>query len=221
MSLNLFSVFDPSTSNMLSFNWMSMLLCLMLFYPLYWLMPSRIMNLYNNFILFLLGEFMSNFMKKNYSVFCLFMGLFWFVFYNNYLGLYSYIFTSTSHLSVTLGMSLSFWLVFMLFGWMNNMNKMFAHLVPLGSPIYLASFMVLIETVSNIIRPITLSVRLAANMIAGHLLLTLLSNLMEMNLLLFPMVMPFIVCLMMLEMAVSLIQSYVFITLLSLYLNEV
>uniref|UniRef100_A0AAU6PB47 ATP synthase subunit a n=1 Tax=Echinolaelaps traubi TaxID=3119979 RepID=A0AAU6PB47_9ACAR len=221
MNLNLFSVFDPSTSSFLSLNWLSMMLCLVVMYPMYWLMPSRIIQLYKNSMSFLLKEFKSNFIKMNYSIFCLYMGLFWFVFFNNYLGLYSYIFTSTSHLSVTLGMSLSFWFIFMLFGWINKINLMFSHLVPLGSPIYLASFMVLIETVSNIIRPITLSVRLAANMIAGHLLLTLLSNLMENNLMSFPVIMPLIMCLMSLEMAVSLIQSYVFITLLSLYLNEI
>ena len=55
-------------------------------------------------------------------------------------------------------------------------NSMMAHLVPLGTPVALIPFMVLIELVRNFIRPLTLSVRLAANIVAGHLLLTLLGN---------------------------------------------
>uniref|UniRef100_A0AB74RXP5 ATP synthase subunit a n=1 Tax=Echinolaelaps echidninus TaxID=2759148 RepID=A0AB74RXP5_9ACAR len=221
MVLNLFSVFDPSTSSNFSLNWLSMLLGLFIFFPLYWYNMSRCLYIYDVIIKFLLKEFESNFNKLNYKVFFFFMGLFWFVCMNNFLGLFPYIFTSTSHLSVTLGISLNLWILFMLFGWLNKMNLMFAHLVPLGSPIYLSFFMVLIETVSNLIRPITLSVRLAANMIAGHLLLTLLSNLSEYNFIIFPFSLPVMISLMILEMAVSLIQSYVFITLLSLYLNEI
>nr|WHL46308.1 ATP synthase subunit 6 [Echinolaelaps echidninus] len=221
MVLNLFSVFDPSTSSNFSLNWLSMLLGLFIFFPMYWLNFSRCSYILDIIIKFLLKEFESNFNKSNYKFFFFFMGMFWFVCMNNFLGLFPYIFTSTSHLSVTLGISLNMWLLFMFFGWLNKMDYMFAHLVPLGSPIYLSFFMVLIETVSNLIRPITLSVRLAANMIAGHLLLTLLSNLSEYNFIIFPFSLPVMISLMFLEMAVSMIQSYVFITLLSLYLNEI
>ncbi|TNX48714.1 ATP synthase F0 subunit 6, partial [Enterococcus faecium] len=59
---------------------------------------------------------------------------------------------------------------------MNNTNHIFEHLVPQGTPPILIPFIVCIETIRNIIRPGTLAVRLAANMIAGHLLLTLLGN---------------------------------------------
>lgn len=80
---------------------------------------------------------------------------------------------------------------------------------------------VIIETISNIIRPITLSIRLAANMVAGHLLLTLLGSqgpsLIFINLVL---LIIGIVLLLLLEVAVACIQSYVFTILSSLYLNE-
>lgn len=166
-------------------------------------------------------EFKRNFNGGNYRVFFIFLGLFWFVFLNNYLGLFPYIFTATRHLSVTARFALRFWITFILFGWINNINKIFSHLVPLGRPIFLASFIVLIETVRNLIRPITLSVRLAANIIAGHLLLTLLRNIRERNFFFFPIRYPVILCLIGLEIAVSVIQRYVYITLLRLYLNEV
>jgi F-type H+-transporting ATPase subunit a len=96
-----------------------------------------------------------------------------------------------------------------------------AHLVPLGTPAALIAVIVLIETVSSLIRPATLAVRLAANMIAGHLLLALLGgqgrlSLRGANRLLIV----FLILLIILERAVACIQSYVFTILSSLYLNE-
>ena len=100
-------------------------------------------------------------------------------------------------------------------------NNLLAHLVPVGTPTFLIPIIVIIETISNIIRPITLSIRLAANMVAGHLLLTLLGsqgpNLIFINLFL---LIIGIVLLLLLEVAVACIQSYVFTILRSLYLNE-
>merc|ERR1712121_365946 len=94
-----------------------------------------------------------------------------------------------------------------------------SHLVPVGTPGPLIPFMVLIETVRNIIRPGTLSIRLAANIVAGHLLLTLLGSQGDLSL--------FLLCLMvalflllLLEVGVACIQAYVFTVLRSLYLSE-
>merc|ERR1711952_478321 len=100
-------------------------------------------------------------------------------------------------------------------------NRLLAHLVPLGTPTWVMPIIVIIETVRNIIRPITLSIRLAANIVAGHLLLTLLGSqgprLRLINLI-------FLIIglylLLLLEVAVACIQSYVFTILSSLYLNE-
>jgi len=95
-----------------------------------------------------------------------------------------------------------------------------AHLVPIGTPVPLINFIVLIELVSNTIRPITLSVRLMANMVAGHLLLILLGSIIcdlgHKSIYIFPTVLLLLV----LELSVSLIQSYVLMTLVSLYYKE-
>lgn len=99
---------------------------------------------------------------------------------------------------------------------------MLAHLVPLGTPGILIPFMVLIETISNIIRPGTLAVRLAANIIAGHLLLVLLGNqgpMVSSSVLSLLLVTQII--LLVLETAVAAIQSYVFAVLATLYSSEV
>lgn len=99
---------------------------------------------------------------------------------------------------------------------------MLAHLVPLGTPGALIPFIVLIETTSNIIRPGTLAVRLAANIIAGHLLLVLLGNQgasLASSILSFLLITQ--ILLLTLESAVAVIQSYVFAVLATLYSREV
>ena len=101
---------------------------------------------------------------------------------------------------------------------------MFAHLVPNGTPGALMPFIVLIETVRNIIRPITLAVRLAANIIAGHLLLTLLGNtgpFLSFSLSVLSLLIIAQILLLILESAVAVIQSYVFAVLRTLYAGEV
>lgn len=96
-----------------------------------------------------------------------------------------------------------------------------AHLVPVGTPGALMPVIVLIETVRSIIRPGTLAVRLAANMVAGHLLLVLLGS-QGANLggLILVGLMVGLVALLTLECAVACIQAYVFTILRSLYINE-
>lgn len=100
----------------------------------------------------------------------------YYVILNNFLGLCPYIFTATRHLSVTCMLAIPLWVGHVAFSWINLTNNILAHLVPLRTPYALIPFMVLIELIRNRIRPLTLSVRLAANIIAGHLLLTLLGN---------------------------------------------
>src|SRR5882672_8808545 len=96
---------------------------------------------------------------------------------------------------------------------------MLAHLVPQSTPPFLISFIVLIETVRNLIRPLTLAVRLTANIIAGHLLITLLGNQIVANesLILSPLIVRTQLILLLLETAVALIQAYVFAILTTLY----
>jgi len=99
---------------------------------------------------------------------------------------------------------------------------MFAHLVPQGTPRILIPFIVIIETIRNIIRPGTLAVRLSANIIAGHLLLTLLGNTgNSLSAILISFLIITQLLLLMLESAVAIIQSYVFTILRTLYSREI
>lgn len=99
---------------------------------------------------------------------------------------------------------------------------MFAHLVPQRTPAVLIPFMVLIESISNMIRPGTLAVRLTANIIAGHLLITLLGNQTSNRSGIILLILVNVqILLIVLELAVSIIQSYVFTVLITLYTREI
>nr|YP_010586060.1 ATP synthase F0 subunit 6 [Apsilochorema nigrum]UZZ43796.1 ATP synthase F0 subunit 6 [Apsilochorema nigrum] len=223
MMTNLFSIFDPSTEifNM-PMNWMSSMLGLMIIPCYFWIMPTRLMFLWNFINSKLNNEFKTLLNNTPNGTTLMFISLFTFIVFNNFLGLFPYIFTSSSHLSMTLALAFPLWLTFMIYGWLNNTQHMFVHLVPQGTPGILMPFMVLIETISNVIRPGTLAVRLMANMVAGHLLLTLLGNTGP-NLptsVLWVLIITQIL-LLMLEAAVSVIQAYVFSVLSTLYSSEV
>nr|YP_002302548.1 ATP synthase F0 subunit 6 [Protohermes concolorus]ACA51948.1 ATP synthase F0 subunit 6 [Protohermes concolorus] len=223
MMTNLFSVFDPSSSFNLSLNWLSTFLGLLIIPMMYWLLPTRFNFMWFNILNTLHNEFKTLLGTTGHSGSTfIFISLFSLILFNNFLGLFPYIFTSTSHLTLTLSLALPLWLTFMIYGWINHTQHMFAHLVPQGTPPILMPFMVCIETISNIIRPGTLAVRLAANMIAGHLLLTLLGNTGNScpSNLLFILIFTQIL-LLMLESAVAIIQSYVFTILSTLYSSEV
>nr|QXT44301.1 ATP synthase F0 subunit 6 [Anenteotermes polyscolus] len=222
---NLFSIFDPTTEiSSLPLNWTSTAIGLLLIPTSIWLIPSR-----NSMMVSLLMNKLHQEMKtilskgnENKGNSFILASLFLMILMNNFLGLFPYIFTSTSHLTLTLTLALPLWLSFMLFGWIKNTNHMFEHLVPQGTPSMLMPFMVIIETISNLIRPGTLAVRLTANMIAGHLLLTLLGNngpAMSHTMLTVLIIAQ--ILLLILEGAVAVIQSYVFAILSTLYSSEV
>lgn len=98
---------------------------------------------------------------------------------------------------------------------------MLAHLVPLGTPRSLISFIVLIERIRTIIRPGTLRIRLIANIVSGHLLLTLIGNRIEVSPFIILLIIIFIqTLLMLLEIGVRIIQAYVFCILLTLYSDD-
>nr|QNE85392.1 ATP synthase F0 subunit 6 [Platypalpus agilis] len=224
MMTNLFSVFDPSSSILnLSLNWTSSFLGLFMIPLSYWFLPSRYHIIWNKILLTLHKEFKTLLGPQghNGSTF-IFVSLFTLIMFNNFMGLFPYIFTSTSHMTLTLALALPLWLSFMLYGWINHSQHMFAHLVPQGTPAILMPFMVCIETISNIIRPGTLAVRLAANMIAGHLLMTLMGNTgPALSIILASFLIISQIALLMLESAVAIIQAYVFAVLSTLYSSEV
>lgn len=224
MIINLFSIFDPSTNLLnLSLNWLRTILGIIFFPIIFWFLPSRIFIFWNK-IFFLLHQEFKILLGVNQfkGTTLIFISLFSFILFNNFLGLFPYIFTSTSHIIFTLSLALPLWLSFIIFGWIKNTKHIFIHLIPQGTPSILIPFIVLIETIRNIIRPRTLAIRLSANIIAGHLLLTLLGNTGNSisTIFIFLLIITQLL-LLSLESAVAIIQSYVFTILRTLYSREI
>lgn len=224
MITNLFSVFDPSTTIFnLSLNWLRTFLGILIIPSCYWIIPNRFQFLWNRILLTLHKEFKTLLGTNGHNGRTLiFISLFSLILFNNFLGLFPYIFTRTSHLTLTLSLALPLWLSFILYGWICHTQHIFAHLVPQGTPAILIPFIVCIETIRNVIRPGTLAVRLTANIIAGHLLITLLGNTgpLASNIILY-IILIVQIALLLLESAVAIIQSYVFAVLRTLYSREV
>nr|UYA96523.1 ATP synthase F0 subunit 6 [Syrista sp. 1 GYN-2021c] len=222
MMTNLFSIFDPASTLHLSTNWMSSLIPLLILPYSFWFIPSRFNMLWIIMLNFINKEIKILINKNALGSNILFSTIFTIIMINNFMGLFPYIFTSSSHMSMTLSLSLPLWMSLMIFGWMNFYNNMFAHMVPNGTPSILMPFMVLIESISNLIRPGTLAIRLAANMIAGHLLITLIStNGPSLNMLTMMIMIISQILLLTLESAVAIIQAYVFSILSTLYTSEI
>ena len=222
MITNLFSIFDPSIRINYSFNWIRIIYFILFIPSIYWLIPSKYIILWNIFIKLIIKEIKISLNKNlNFYNILIFISLFIFILLNNFISLFPYIFNTTRHIVISLRLSINLWFRFILFGWLKNSFHIFVHLTPQGTPYILIPFIVLIESISNLIRPLTLSIRLSANIIAGHLLITLISqsinNLMILSIYLIILIQSLLVIL---EVAVSFIQSYVFTILRSLYSSE-
>nr|YP_010890048.1 ATP synthase F0 subunit 6 [Bargmannia lata]WJJ70060.1 ATP synthase F0 subunit 6 [Bargmannia lata] len=149
--------------------------------------------------------------------------LFFFLLGLNLLGFFIYSFPPSTHISLTFAISIISWLGIILYGFKNFNSFFLSMLMPLGAPLAFSPFLVFIEIVSNITRPIALGLRLAANLTAGHILLSILSDfgckiIFFSYLSLFPI---FIIIFMtILEIGVLIIQAYVFCLLLIIYLKD-
>ena len=99
------------------------------------------------------------------------ISIFIFIAYTNLLSLYPFIFRVSRYLRITLAIAIPIWIGYIIFIIYIN-NSFLVHLVPFGTPYLLISFIIIIEIIRNLICPIALSVRLAANITVGHILIT-------------------------------------------------
>nr|AML60467.1 ATPase subunit 6 [Tylototriton shanorum] len=161
---------------------------------------------------------------KGHSWSLMLMSLMMFLITMNLLGLLPYTFTPTTQLSLNLGLAIPLWLATVLMGLRNQPTAALGHMLPEGTPTPLIPILIIIETISLFIRPLALGVRLTANLTAGHLLIQLISTavlvLMPMMPTVSALTMIILLLLTLLEIAVAMIQAYVFVLLLSLYLQE-
>nr|WRW55915.1 ATP synthase F0 subunit 6 [Thylacodes adamsii] len=154
------------------------------------------------------------------------VGLFLFLILVNLSGLIPYVFSASSHLALALAIGLPIWLLLVISGSVYSPKATVASLLPPGAPSPLNPFLVLIETVSLLVRPLTLSVRLAANMSAGHIVLGLTGNFLTACVMSSSLSTNSVVLLLVqvfytiFEFAICAIQAYIFCLLITLYSDE-
>nr|YP_004934930.1 ATP synthase F0 subunit 6 [Pedipes pedipes]AEQ93852.1 ATP synthase subunit 6 [Pedipes pedipes] len=139
----------------------------------------------------------------------------------NFFGMAPLCYSTSSSLWFASCLAVSFWGALLISGWVYSPTKSAAHLCPSGAPVYLVPVLVVIETISILIRPITLSVRLIANISAGHIVLSLLSNVLSGTTVFFVLALSLVgVFYTVFEFFVCFIQAYIFSLLVSLYAEE-
>ena len=147
--------------------------------------------------------------------------LFMFILTCNLFGMIPYGFTVTSHISITFVLAMMVFLLVTLFGIYLHGFHFFSLFLPAGTPWWLAPLMVVIELFAYLARPVSLSLRLAANMVAGHVLLKVMAGfVVSMAIYLKILPIPFIVVLIGFELFVAALQAYIFTILSCVYLND-
>ena len=153
--------------------------------------------------------------------------LFMFILTVNLLGLIPYTFTVTSHIIVTVTLAMSVFLTVLVYGFYKNGLHFFNLFVPKGIPIYILPLIVVIEVISFLSRPISHSIRLFANMLAGHITLKVFASFVPMLagagiVGIAGAVLPLglVIALTAMELLVAFLQAYVFAILTSIYLHD-
>jgi len=166
--------------------------------------------------------------SKNGQIYFPFMyALFIFILINNLIGMIPYSFASTSHFILTFSLSFTVVLGATVLGFKEHGLKFFSLFVPAGCPLGLLPLLVIIETISYLARNVSLGLRLAANVLSGHMLLNILSgftyNIMNSGIIFFVLgLLPlaFIIAFSGLELGIAFIQSQVFVVLSCSYIKD-
>ncbi len=186
------------------------------------LIPSRLQAMAESLYSFVIDMVKSSIGNEGNKFFPLIFSLFLFILICNLLGMTPYSFTPTSQVAVTLSLAvLSFVAVTIFAIWRNGIGGFFHMFLPSGVPIVMAPFIFFIEFFSFLIRPITLSVRLFANMVAGHVLLKVVAGFIITLGVIFG-TLPFVFSIIMIgfETFVAVLQAYIFVILVCAYLGE-
>lgn len=222
--------FDVSFTNAALYSAFVFFTLLLLFYLAIsrpYLVPSRWQVVVEFFYSFILEMVDQQAGKKAYRYFPLFATTFFFILGANLLGLTPFAFTLTSHIIITFTLALAFNIGFAFVGLYFHKLHFFSYFVPKGVPVLLLPLIVIIEIVSYLIRTFSLSLRLFANMMAGHTLLQILASfviafLNTNGLLILLGLVPFFLVFFVtvLEVGIAFLQAYVFTILLCIYVND-
>nr|YP_010165812.1 ATP synthase F0 subunit 6 [Didelphis albiventris]QRV59746.1 ATP synthase F0 subunit 6 [Didelphis albiventris] len=224
MNENLFAPFiTPTIMGITTLPIIIMFPCIILSSPKRWL-PNRIQILQMWLIRLITKQMMTTHNKQGRAWALMLMSLILFIASTNLLGLLPYSFTPTTQLSMNIGMAIPLWAGTVIMGFRNKPKMSLAHFLPQGTPTPLIPMLIIIETISLFIQPLALAVRLTANITAGHLLIHLIGSatlaLSSISMTVSTITFSILFLLTLLEIAVAMIQAYVFTLLVSLYLHD-
>lgn len=147
--------------------------------------------------------------------------IFMFILVCNLLGVLPFSFTVTSHLSVTFALAMIIFLLIIIYGFLHNGIKFMRILLPSGIPYWLAPLMIVVELFAYLAKPVSLSLRLGANMMAGHILLKVIAGfIVSLGVILKILPISLTVVLLGFEIGVAILQAYIFTILACVYLND-
>lgn len=183
------------------------------------LVPNRWQCASEMLVSFVSDIVQSNAGKEGMKYFPFIFTLFMFILFCNLAGMIPMSFTATSHIIVTFAMAATIFLAVTLIGFARHGTHFLSLFLPAGTPWWMAPLMILIELVSYLARPVSLSIRLAANMLAGHLLLKIVAGFVMIGLLgVFPFA--FLLIFTGFEIFIACLQAYIFTLLTCIYLND-
>jgi F-type H+-transporting ATPase subunit a len=189
--------------------------------------PGRLQSLTESLYEFVHGLVIGQVGDKGKQFFPFVFTLFMFILFGNLMGLLPYAFTFTSHIVVTFTLAMIVFVLITVVALVLHGKKFFGYFFPEGAPIWLAPIIIPVEIVSYLSRPISLSIRLFANMVAGHVMLkvfatfvVLLGGLGAVGPLVAVLPLTVNVALVGFEVLVACLQAYVFAILTSIYLHD-
>lgn len=228
LPMSLFGI-DISITNSAIF----MLLVVAMICGIFWLatvdhgiIPTRL-QVVTEKVFFFVGEIVkSNAGKKGIEIFPYMIALFLFIMIGNIIGLFPFAFSYTSQLCITVGMALMVFIASIVIGFINQGMGYLKRFCPSGIPRYLILFFVVIELLSFLFRPISLGIRLFANMVSGHIMIEVIAGFAAS----IASVAAFSCCaavpvavnvaLNLFKFVVCMLQAYVFVVLSCMYLSE-
>nr|YP_009318327.1 ATP synthase F0 subunit 6 [Tegula argyrostoma]AOZ71808.1 ATP synthase subunit 6 [Tegula argyrostoma] len=228
MLVDIFSSFDDHNFVFMSLYvlmWLATLSVLVMFNMSFWVAPTRWSYLLNVFKSIIMSQLMRSFGMKLGGFVNVVSSLFLMLIFFNLMGLIPYVFSVTSHLAISFSLGFPLWLSLIISGAVYSPSSSAASLLPGGAPAALNPFLVLVETVSLCVRPITLSIRLVANMSAGHIVLGLIGTYLSSGVFVYSTLAVITLVLIqifyyMFEIGVALIQAYIFSLLVTLYSDD-
>jgi len=226
--ISFFGIFDISFNNA-SFSLLIAVLHFFLFFTYGWFnpkfIPTPVQAICEQSYLFILGIIEQQCGHRGFRYFPYIFCTFFLILFSNLIGLIPFAFTPTSHIAFTLSIAFTANFAFVIIGFKENKLAFLKLFVPKGGPKWLFPIIVVIEFVSYLLRTFSLSIRLFANMMAGHTLLHILSSFVTafitggyLTLSIFPFIL--VLAVFVLELGIAFLQAYVFVILLCIYLND-